>query len=195
MTRASGKLTCVSCNPSGAPATSAAYLAGNLLSLAGEPRNAFLTRNLSDDGNRVFFQTKKRSCLQDTNEQTDVYEWEREGTGGADGCALERELQRKLRRLPLSDLHGTERRSVLLRRCERRWRRCLLLHPPVARGPGSGRQRRPLRRARRRRDRRPEPAARGSCTGEGCLGPAGSPPVFDAPVKRDIRGGSTTSCP
>jgi hypothetical protein len=76
----SGRLTCVSCNPSGAPATSEAYLTGNPLSDGGEPHNAFLTRNLSEDGNRVFFQTDEAFVPQDTNGQTDVYEWEREGT-------------------------------------------------------------------------------------------------------------------
>ncbi len=82
----SGRLTCVSCNPSGAPAAAEAYLAGNPLSGGGEPRNAFLTRNLSADGSRVFFQTQEALVPGDTNGQTDVYEWEREGEGGADGC-------------------------------------------------------------------------------------------------------------
>ncbi len=84
---ANGKLTCVSCNPSDDASTSSAYLTGSPLSLDGEPRNAFLTRNLSDDGNRVFFQTKEALVPQDTNEQEDVYEWEREGAGGAGGCS------------------------------------------------------------------------------------------------------------
>lgn len=82
----SGRLTCVSCNPSGARATSSVYLTGNLLPAGGESRNAFLTRNLSDDGSRVFFQTQEALVPQDTNEQVDVYEWEREGAGGVDGC-------------------------------------------------------------------------------------------------------------
>ena len=80
------KLACVSCNPSGAPATGATYLTGNQLSLGGEPRNAFLTRNLSEGGDHVFFQTKEALLPQDTDEQVDVYEWERGGAGGADGC-------------------------------------------------------------------------------------------------------------
>jgi hypothetical protein len=83
----SGRLTCVSCNPSGAPATNAPFLTGNQLSLGGEPRSAFLTRNLSANGDRVFFQTKEALLPQDANEQIDVYEWEREGTGGAGGCS------------------------------------------------------------------------------------------------------------
>ena len=83
----SGGIACVSCNPSGAQATSEVYLAGNLSIAAAPERNAFLTRNLSEDGSRVFFQTKEALVSQDTNEQTDVYEWEREGVGGADGCS------------------------------------------------------------------------------------------------------------
>jgi hypothetical protein len=82
----SRRLACVSCNPSRAPATSSASLAGNLLVSTVPERNAFLTRNLSDDGTRVFFQTKEALVSQDKNEQTDVYEWEREGAGGAGGC-------------------------------------------------------------------------------------------------------------
>jgi hypothetical protein len=83
----SGTLTCVSCNPSGAPATSEVYLAGNPSIVAVPERDAFLTRNLSEGGSRVFFQTQEALVQQDTNEQMDVYEWEREGTGGPDGCS------------------------------------------------------------------------------------------------------------
>jgi hypothetical protein len=82
----SDRLRCVSCNPSAAPATSSAYLTDSQLPLGGASRNAFLTRNLSEDGSRVFFQTKEALLPQDKNEQTDVYEWEREGADGAGGC-------------------------------------------------------------------------------------------------------------
>jgi len=75
---------CVSCNPTGTPATSEAYLAGNLLTTPAPERNAFLTRNLSEDGSRVFFQTKEALVPQDTNAQSDVYEWERDGAGSCD---------------------------------------------------------------------------------------------------------------
>jgi hypothetical protein len=77
----SATLTCVSCNPSEVPPTSAAYLTGNQLPLGGEPRNAFLTRNLSGDGSRVFFQSTEALVPVDTNGEMDVYEWEREGAG------------------------------------------------------------------------------------------------------------------
>jgi hypothetical protein len=81
---ASGGIACVSCNPSAASASSEASLAGNLSIAAAPERNAFLTRNLSEDGNRVFFQTKEALVPQDTNSQTDVYEWEREGAGSCE---------------------------------------------------------------------------------------------------------------
>jgi hypothetical protein len=81
---ATSGLTCVSCNPSGAQATSEAYLASNVSITAALERNAFLTRNLSEDGGRVFFQTKEALVPQDTNGQTDVYEWEREGAGSCE---------------------------------------------------------------------------------------------------------------
>ena len=77
----------MSCNPSGAPATSEAYLAGNPSIVAAPGRNVFLTRNLSADGSRVFFQTREALVQRDKNEQTDVYEWERKGAGGSGGCS------------------------------------------------------------------------------------------------------------
>jgi hypothetical protein len=77
---AGGTLTCVSCNPSGVPATSDAEvtgISGELgVVLAPAGRDSFLTRNMSADGRRVFFQTKEALVPQDTNGQTDVYEWE-----------------------------------------------------------------------------------------------------------------------
>ena len=80
----SDRLICVSCNPDGTPATSDTYLTNNG-ELGSEPdARAFLTRNLSEDGSRVFFQTKEALVPQDTNEQTDVYEWEREGAGSCE---------------------------------------------------------------------------------------------------------------
>jgi hypothetical protein len=80
----SDKLICVSCNPHGAPATSDTYLTNNG-DLDREPgARAFLTRNLSEDGGRVFFQTQEALVPRDTNKQTDVYEWEREGAGSCE---------------------------------------------------------------------------------------------------------------
>jgi hypothetical protein len=75
---------CVSCNPNGGSAVSGARLTSRDLDLTASPerRDAFLTRNLSSDGSRVFFQTEEALVPGDENNQLDVYEWERarEGT-------------------------------------------------------------------------------------------------------------------
>ncbi len=77
-------LTCVSCNPSGAPASSDVYLTHDFDEGFAAPnaRNAFLTRNLSEDGRRVFFETEEALVPQDINGRIDVYEWEQKGEGG-----------------------------------------------------------------------------------------------------------------
>jgi hypothetical protein len=61
---------------SGGPTTlaSASYLVHTEGEIAIAGRNAFLPRNLSEDGDRVFFETV-------VNSQMNVYEWEREGEG------------------------------------------------------------------------------------------------------------------
>jgi hypothetical protein len=80
---ASSHLSCVSCNPSGAGAVASSPSLTGLSSTSESPatKHEFLTRNLSDDGSRVFFQTAEALVPQDTNRLTDVYEWERQGRG------------------------------------------------------------------------------------------------------------------
>jgi hypothetical protein len=75
----SGNPACISCNPSGIPANSGARLTSSNLDLPAYPakRNAFLTHNLSSDGSRVFFQTEEALVPGDTDNQMNVYEWER----------------------------------------------------------------------------------------------------------------------
>lgn len=79
-----GNPLCVSCNPTGATATHDAHLTFRAKSRTGAlpfEEGRFLTRNLADDGKRVFFETEEALVRQDTNGQADVYEWEREGEG------------------------------------------------------------------------------------------------------------------
>jgi hypothetical protein len=81
---------CVSCNPSGAPATSGAVLArrGEVSPYIQLPRRTtFLTHNLSDSGSRVFFQSQEALVSGDVNGQNDVYEWERVGTGSCESTS------------------------------------------------------------------------------------------------------------
>jgi hypothetical protein len=81
-------IRCVSCNPTGLPPRGAPRFAslgpsGSLFPVA------YLTRNLSTDGNRVFFETSDALLSTDTdgaegchlNSCQDVYEWEAKGTG------------------------------------------------------------------------------------------------------------------
>jgi hypothetical protein len=81
----SGKLTCVSCDSSGAPPV-AGETAG-FLPISGIP--TYQLRSISEDGSRVFFQSAQPLLPQAQNGQMNVYEWERDGSGScaeANGC-------------------------------------------------------------------------------------------------------------
>jgi hypothetical protein len=80
--RGGGSPLCVSCAPAGAGAGGGASLEGHPENLTGPKlEHAFLTRNLSVGGGRVFFQTDAKLVNGDENGVTDVYEWEADGTG------------------------------------------------------------------------------------------------------------------
>jgi hypothetical protein len=93
-----GKLTCVSCNPSGEPPGPIEMEAqrptrpkvfGGLIPMSGEAEYVYQPRVISDDGSRVFFDSAEPLVPQDTNGWLDVYEWERDGSGSceeAQGC-------------------------------------------------------------------------------------------------------------
>jgi hypothetical protein len=91
------QVTCVSCDPTGEPATTDPYLAegaipGASSGLYTAPQTlnpVFPTHALSDSGTRVFFGTTESLVVQDTNGMPDVYEWEKDGSGScvqAGGC-------------------------------------------------------------------------------------------------------------
>jgi hypothetical protein len=82
----SGGLTCLSCNPRGAPEISTNN-GGAELPVSWSDN--FQRRDVSSDGNRVFFNTLEGLVPQDRNGKLDGYEWERDGTGSctrAPGC-------------------------------------------------------------------------------------------------------------
>ena len=97
----SGRLQCVSCDPTGQIPIGGASLVGltegSRVFKMGVPAAPILSRNLSTDGNRVFFQTPDPLVASDTNGTggcgivagqrscQDVYEWEAVGTGS---CVL-----------------------------------------------------------------------------------------------------------
>ena len=73
-----GKLSCASCDPTGAPPV-AAGPAEVPITYDGTST----TRWIDDDGTEVFFDSGQPLLPQDTNDHQDVYEWTAEGT---DGC-------------------------------------------------------------------------------------------------------------
>ena len=90
-----GRLSCVSCSPSGEPPRSSVLGAsGQLLPPHGNLaisafNGTFQVRSISEDGSRVFFESNMPLVAQDVNGRTDVYEWERDGSGDcqlSDGC-------------------------------------------------------------------------------------------------------------
>lgn len=90
---AAPSLECISCNPTGAPASGGASLQPIQQSL-GQPQpfttHAFV-ENLRPDGARAFFQSTEPLVARDTDHRQDVYEWEEQGVGGCTrpgGCVF-----------------------------------------------------------------------------------------------------------
>jgi hypothetical protein len=70
----SGSVTCVSCDPTGAPPLGSANLMGVAQINSLLPGHS--DGEISPDGSRVFFETADALVPQDTNGLSDVYEWE-----------------------------------------------------------------------------------------------------------------------
>jgi hypothetical protein len=74
-----GKLVCASCDPSGARPSGPAEFGGQEEeegNIDADPSTFYLSRNLSDDGKRLFFQSPDALVPHDNNGKLDVYEWE-----------------------------------------------------------------------------------------------------------------------
>ena len=80
-TAAGERLTCPSCDPSGAPASADALLEDfhNLILNQHAP-----TANLTDDGSALFFTSSDRLLPEDSNAAIDVYEWRAKGSAWGD---------------------------------------------------------------------------------------------------------------
>ncbi len=81
------ELSCISCNPSGAPPLGSSLLGRHVET--NFQAEAHLSRNLSDDGSRVFFESFDALLPTAGNGHLNVYEHERDGTGScsaAGGC-------------------------------------------------------------------------------------------------------------
>ena len=80
---AEGAFTCVSCNPTGSSYGEAVLIP--------DITNAYQPRWVSEDGDRVFFDSTEALAAGDENGTWDVYEWERDGTGSCEtgpGCVF-----------------------------------------------------------------------------------------------------------
>lgn len=71
----SGAVTCVSCNPTGTPATANAF-AHVREEAGGASGTSYLNHALTDDGRRVFFSSAERLVEEDTNGKSDAYEYD-----------------------------------------------------------------------------------------------------------------------
>jgi hypothetical protein len=85
------ELVCLSCNPTGAPASGGATLQSTAFTLIDpQPLSLFgSVTNLRADGLRAFFQSPDRLVPTDTDGLQDVYEWEGQGVGSCNrpgGC-------------------------------------------------------------------------------------------------------------
>jgi hypothetical protein len=85
------KLVCASCDPSGARPVGPAELGGQEIEGFLAPSVYYLPRNLSEDGGRLFFQSPDALMSHDSDNQLDVYEWERlaspaEAAKGENSC-------------------------------------------------------------------------------------------------------------
>jgi hypothetical protein len=83
------ELSCVTCNPTGIrPRGEASLGTTRSVGLKGNTNFTFLTRNVSPDGNRFFFDSKDALLPSDVNGVTDVYEWEAKGEGSCESDSL-----------------------------------------------------------------------------------------------------------
>lgn len=83
-------LQCLSCNPTGEPASADATLQ-SVVREGGAPHLSPYSwlENLRADGRRAFFETSEALVATDSDEMQDVYEWEDEGVGSCrrpEGC-------------------------------------------------------------------------------------------------------------
>jgi hypothetical protein len=85
-----GQLSCVSCDPSGAPPVEARGSVAGETSLPVSTNDTYMRRWINEEGNQVFFDTGQPLVPQDTNGSIqDVYEWEANGKGScrqSGGC-------------------------------------------------------------------------------------------------------------
>ncbi len=76
-----GHVECISCSPAGPTEGTAALQSFPTTVIKPTFQTSRMTRNMTPDGQRVFFQTTAALIQGDKNEVADVYEWEADGKG------------------------------------------------------------------------------------------------------------------
>jgi hypothetical protein len=83
------KLSCVTCDPTGAMPIGGARLESSREVFEATTRSAILTRNISSDGSRIFFDSPDPLVPEDTNGVVDPYEWEADGSGSCESSTAD----------------------------------------------------------------------------------------------------------
>ena len=101
-----GRISCASCDPSGARPVGPAELGGHIAEGVSGLTPFYLQRNLAEDGKRLFFQTPDALVQADTNKKLDVYEWEAAGEGSCTESSSNYVLSSAGCILQISDVSG-----------------------------------------------------------------------------------------
>jgi hypothetical protein len=172
----SGVLSCASCKPSGARPTGASFIPGGTQFEV--PNAIYQSRVLSAaaGGARVFFDSKDALVPQDVNGKQDVYEWEENGVGTcvqAGGCVSLISSGTSNSESSFADASASGKDVFFLTYSQLvPWDTDNLVDVYDAREGGG----------------LPGPAASLACTGTGCQGVPGAPPIFATPSSETFNG-------
>jgi hypothetical protein len=182
----SGRLACASCDPSGEPPIYTiprlSFLAAAYLPFRPEPGRpgdgfrdgAYQGRWISADGSRVFFDSNEPLVPQDRNARQDVYEWERDGSGTcgrAGGCIYLLSGATSTGNSYLLDASATGDDVFIVTRAKlvpQDTNEYFHLYDV--------------------RVGAPQPLAQQACSGTGCQGVPGAPPLFATPSSVTFNG-------
>ena len=161
-------LLCISCDRNGAAPNGIALLEDTRKG-SGVDRTTMIP-NVTDDGQRVLFESPDRLVPEDANDIVDVYEWEAEGSGG---CQLGRgciSLISSGQGEADNHLYGmsADGHDVFIRTQEKLVKADLAGSPSIydAREGGGI----------------PEPASEAPCQGDACQGTGSQPPALPTPI-------------
>jgi hypothetical protein len=136
--------------------------------------NTYLKRWISEDGSRVFFDSREALVPQDTNGRLDVYEWERPGSGGclsSTGCIYLLSGGTSQDESYLADASANGNDVFIITRAQL--------------SSQDGNEKYDLYDARVGGS---EPVTPAQCTGTGCQGVPAAPPIFATPSSATFAG-------